>query len=280
MRLLVAAWALVLVVALPIDKQPHATVELEEQSHMGHPNKVKGRGATVYVATRWWNKKLTEHSDHSKGWFPGAVTDFTVEEERHHIIPWNLLSDWWNKMIADDHIVDCGDIFLSVMKAKVDTVTGFVNDKADGIRQNVKDSITKILAKEDATGREFEDFVGYFAYLPGNIFFGPGYEKHKKIEHGREEYDMVKARSEDPGEAFEITACGIDKVRWATASAAYTAINKYIGDGLLASCQEAATEYAKLSAHTSMKEMLALDWIFSKGFYSIRIPEDGCPPVV
>jgi len=243
-----------------LDDRTLASYDIKEGSKLneGTPLEIlSGRGATIYEETRWWNKELTLSDTFSRGFFPGATTDRTVEEERHHICPFETLGLWWDKMIKEEHLPSCAAAFLDAMEANIDELEGLKD--ADKTKSAVKLSVALLKVNTQANSGDFAQFVGYFAYAPGNIFFGPGSIKYPK-ENAPNDYNKAKARSDDPGKKFEVHACGIDATRYASALTTSTEIQAYIRDGRLATCQRAAAAYAELYAVTGIKAMKAADW--------------------
>ncbi|XP_065204570.1 uncharacterized protein LOC135834581 [Planococcus citri] len=145
------------------------------------------RPDTIFPPLQNYNIKLTKHC---------PETDCTVEVSRHHIVPFNNLSTFYNKLVQKSEAWK-----LRSFLTKFDEKFGqFYRQKAfnegnrnkyDSTIKNVHKLIqglyyNKIVYDPSArTPENFDEFQGYYAWLPGNLFIGP------------------KKRSDDPGKEFE-----------------------------------------------------------------------------
>ncbi len=131
---------------------------------------------------------------------------------RHHVIPWNKLKGFWNKLLVDKNSFDTA-------KPLLDRIAYNVGNYGTQLHpteiQTVKDVATKIGKSDldDFTSAGFYLFSQVYAWLPGNLFEGPG-----------ETY-----RGDDPGDEFDSKAGSImDARQFNLLQTAYKDIADYV----------------------------------------------------
>lgn len=161
---------------------------------IANPNDIHGsfalninyRPAVPYPALDNFNARLTES---------GRGPSYTVEVSRHHIIPFNLLRNFYNRVSENNRLTN---------------LSGFLNTYSDNVRLYASSNgidCSRLgndlfnagnLAQGQSTGWTisggggmpygFDTFEQFYAWLPGNLFIGPN------------------NRSDDPSEGFESNA--------------------------------------------------------------------------
>lgn len=124
----------------------------------------------------------------------GDGAEYLVKLSRHHIIPYNLLRDFYNTVIADGKITRLAG-FLNKLSSKAVEYNAS-NCHSDDIQGGASlaamiasGSITENKDKTESPDYK-DDFFSLYIWMPGNLFPGP----------------ESKKRSDDPEEAFESKA--------------------------------------------------------------------------
>jgi hypothetical protein len=120
--------------------------------------------------------------------------DFPVEMTRHHIVPYNQLRTFWNRMVLEGHLRTAANpLFNSIINVLRDN-SGFTLNLAD--REQIIQLLTDIRegrVTHDANRpvpEGLDSLRQFYAWMPGNLFIGPG----------------GAFRTDDPGEGFEQNA--------------------------------------------------------------------------
>ena len=150
------------------------------------------------------------------------IRRFPIHVSRHHIIPYNILVAFFNKVVKQkDHAKSLRRFFMSFARqvnSYAKTNKAFYNSHLNEIKGIVH--ISNGLGSGDIqTGGEkppqyYDDFAEFYGWMPWNLFIGPG----------------IKSRTDDPGEDFEANARYIvnnDKV-WAEIEQLYRLMRHYI----------------------------------------------------
>lgn len=150
-------------------------------------NLPNGRPSVPYPILNNYNVDLTES---------GIGPSFTVPVSRHHIIPYNLIRDFYNEVIKNNRRQRIIGGFFKNMGILIGVYAGtqgvLCNDAVMSSLEQAADLSYMIAAgqisnSEHAVSRPdgYDYMVEYFAWLPGNLFIGP------------------TLRADDPGENFE-----------------------------------------------------------------------------
>ncbi|XP_065204569.1 uncharacterized protein LOC135834580 [Planococcus citri] len=164
---------------------------------------ITGRPATIFPPLQNYNVKLTKQ---------GSGKDYPVAVSRHHIIPFNHLTKFYNKLVQKGEASKLRS-FLTKFDEKFGqfyrqkAVNEGNKNKYDSTIQNVHKFIqglyyNKIVYDSSARRPEnFDEFQGYYAWLPGNLFIGPnkrsddpheGFEKNAKVIVGARRFENLK----------------------------------------------------------------------------------------
>jgi hypothetical protein len=142
------------------------------------------RPGTIYPNLENYNQDLT-HTGPNPDNFP-------VEMTRHHIIPYNQLRRFWNRMVQEGHLRNApSSLFDGITNLLRQDDTGFTLNQADREQAiQLLEDIRQGRVTHDAnslTPNGWDSFQQVYAWMPGNLFFGPG----------------GNFRTGDPGEEFE-----------------------------------------------------------------------------
>jgi hypothetical protein len=173
---------------------------------------------------------------------------FPVVLERHHIIPDNKLRNFWNQMVANNHLGSAAGAYLTTFNNNV-TLYDLTIDAGDvsevqELLSEIKAGLTTHDPNEPAPGNRLVNFSSIFSYLPGNIMLGP--------VHGGGE----NQRDDDPGDAFEATAqvvTGADRFR--RLEAANSKIDKYLVSNKSADALAACAELSEVAKRRSYYDL-------------------------
>ncbi|WP_418153354.1 hypothetical protein [Actinoalloteichus caeruleus] len=93
---------------------------------------------------------------------------------RHHIIPYNVLRDFWNKLVEEEKIHLTHPLLKVIQSKLVDGVNGYKILMNQDDRTVAAEVCAEVI--EGATEFEsdrWENFALVYAWLPGNLFLGP-----------------------------------------------------------------------------------------------------------
>lgn len=187
----------------------------------------------------------------------GEGSAFPVKLSRHHIIPYNLLRGFYNKVIQ---------------QGKVDKIAGFlnkINEKAAeyGATKCTSDdiqggaSLAALIASKGVVHDSSQispdykdDFFSLYIWMPGNLFPGP----------------QSDLRSDDPKEKLESRAGHIVGAEFSRYQQLYNDMNSYVSnpdDSKLASINANLEFIAGLTASYSLKSE---DWIKEGSKYHLK----------
>ncbi|MCM7591168.1 hypothetical protein M8S10_20410 [Enterobacter chuandaensis] len=147
--------------------------------------KMSGRPDECFPHLGKYNSSLTA---------TGEGAEYPVKLSRHHIIPYNLLRDFYNAVIEDGKITRLAG-FLNKLSSKAAeyNATNCHSDDVQGgaslAAMIASGSITENKDKTESPDYK-DDFFSLYIWMPGNLFPGP----------------ESKKRSDDPNEAFESKA--------------------------------------------------------------------------
>lgn len=120
---------------------------------------------------------------------PGAGT-MCINLARHHIVPWNVLQNFWNLIITNnDHLKSGLDSVWRQYKDQYQNPKTKITYNADVIALVEGIQAGNIVNDNNGlTHPGFNDFIEFFAWNPANLFIGP----------------TGDIRSDDPGDEFEV----------------------------------------------------------------------------
>lgn len=166
---------------------------------------------------------------------------------RHHVIPYNVLGKFWNKLLVEQRKYSIAKPFLDEIANHVDHYSTRFNQ---GAIQDVKDVARMIGAGNlEFDAEKFDNFAEIYAWLPGNLFMGPG-----------EAY-----RRDDPKENFEAGARVIVGAEVFDAmKVAYENMNRYVGNPDDNIARDVIRTLADTARRTQIIELRDRDWIRRK----------------
>lgn len=147
---------------------------------------IRQRPSAPYPALQNYNSNLTAH---------GNGQEFRVPVSRHHIIPFNILRDFYNRVSANNRLRRIGG-FLFEFAENIEVYANRAGLNVQRIGPEIQ--MAANLSEGQAIGftrpagrntpPEFDTFEQFYAWIPGNLFIGP------------------RNRSDDPENNFERNA--------------------------------------------------------------------------
>lgn len=211
---------------------------------------IGARPSAPYSALENYNADLTAH---------GNGSSFTVSVSRHHIIPFNVLRSFYNRVADRGRLRNLSgffntysnNLYLYAGSNGIDCVR-LGHDLVDAGNLGLAQGYGMARAGGSNHALGFDTFEQFYAWLPGNLFIGPN------------------NRSDDPEENFELNASVIvGTTNFDILYRAYQDMNLYLStndDSLLNSI---AVNLSKISNRKSIYELNANDWEFVNGKYRI-----------
>lgn len=217
---------------------------------------IAGRPATIYPPISNYNTKLTKQ---------GFGKDYPVAVSRHHIIPFNHLTKFYNKLVKNGEayklrsfLTKFNEKFAQFYrqkaidegnKKKYETTINNVNKFVLGLYWN------KVVYDESKRRPEnFDEFQSYYAWLPGNLFIGPN------------------KRSDDPGELFEKNSKTIvGSRRFDNLKNVYDLMQSYI-DGKKVDFDKLSNGLRDIANLLDPQALKSSDWVLNNdGSYKIKV---------
>lgn len=113
---------------------------------------------------------------------------------RHHIIPYNVLADFWNNLVVVGRLGDGPGLADGLLNAMITALNNYANNVHELDRVTVRDLLEGMAngsIRHDLNARPpegLDTLAQIYEWLPGNLFIGP------------------QNRSDDPGDMFETGA--------------------------------------------------------------------------
>lgn len=223
---------------------------------------LNGRPGSPYPALDNYNTDLSAH---------GVGASYTVHVTRHHIIPYNVLAQFYNNIFyrsPSDYIqlrgffttfgrnignyagssgVNCNQALNAAGLAEAMTL-------ADAISYNY---VTPGFYEHEPDG--IDGFQAFYAWLPGNLFIGP------------------TNRTDDPGDGFEVNAREIvGNENYQILLRLYNNMVDYnAGNYEASTLRSIAADLTSLAQRQGLYQLNNLNWIREQsGYYRIRTPHD------
>jgi hypothetical protein len=202
----------------------------------------QGRQTAPYASLPSYTTDLQNQSPYNSLQYPVRVI-------RHHVIPYNLLVNFWNTLVAQGQLGQGSgpaDGLLNAMASTLNdyAVTMHPTDRANliALLQGMRDGTIRH-APGGPTHNEIDNLAALYQWLPGNLFIGP------------------QNRSDDPGDAFEtgagVVVGGGNFDRYVTAD---QAIRTYLNAPTTVAGANAARQAgSNLGQIASVKSMFALN---------------------
>lgn len=203
----------------------------------------------------------------------GTGPGFTVQLDRHHVIPNELLTRFYNTVIDRAEISRLSG-FLNVFANNLAYYGGPGGAGATCTFRNEQDNhhtsvvltgmgngeIVHNVVPGAPMGDVLDTFRQFFAYMPGNLFIGP----------------TGAVRSDDPHSSFEENAGAIiGPNRLHQLQNIYNDMQTYInsspsGEEAQAALARLSDSLARVAARRSITQLNADDWVFENGRYHIK----------
>lgn len=212
---------------------------------------IGGRPVAPYPAMDNYNAELTES---------GAGQEYTVQVSRHHIIPFNVLRAFYNRLVTENSLRNASG-FLNVYSNNLRFYAGSNGiDCNGGVGIDLFNAGNLAQAQGLGTARGngdtfalgFDTFEQFYTWLPGNLFIGP------------------TNRSDDPGEGFESDAhIVVGAENFDILSRVYNNMLAYNNDddSVLNSI---IADLTKIAARKRIYQLNPNDWIFENGLYHLK----------
>lgn len=212
---------------------------------------IGARPAAPYPAMDNYNAELTES---------GVGQEYTVQVSRHHIIPFNVLRVFYNRLVTENSLRSASG-FLNVYS---DNLRFYASSNGVDCNGGVGIDLFNAgnLAQAQGSGAArgngytfalgFDSFEQFYTWLPGNLFIGP------------------TNRSDDPGEGFESDAhIVVGTGHFDILSRVYNNMLAY-NNGDDSVLNSIIADLTKIAKKQRIYQLNPEDWIFEKGSYHLK----------
>jgi hypothetical protein len=189
----------------------------------------------------------------------GTGSNYTVPVSRHHIIPYNVLRSFYNRLSEQNMFRRVRSFFASYAdnlhfyaSSNGINCQSLGNDLIDAA--NLAQALGFGMARGHGTGLPlgYDTFEQFYTWLPGNLFIGPN------------------QRLDDPGEGFESnSAMVVGADNYIILRRAYENMVRYNNgdDSVLGSI---AADLNKISQRRSVYSLDPSNWVYVNGYYKLR----------
>ncbi|WP_146011709.1 MULTISPECIES: hypothetical protein [Burkholderia] len=193
----------------------------------------------------------------------GSGPDYSVEVSRHHIIPYNVLRAFYNRVMETHGEILRFRSFLIVFGRNIPSYASAASLDCERNRLDYLEASNLALAVADNYARwggnrpppGLDTFQEFYTWLPGNLFIGPN------------------NRSDDPGEGFEEGAVEIvGQNAFNTLSSVYQNMVRY-NNGDQSVLGSIATGLTQIADRRSVYPLYSGDWQYVNGEYRIKTPQ-------
>ena len=213
-----------------------------------------GRPSSPYPPLENYNRALTRS---------GTGSEFTVPVTRHHIIPYQLLRDFYNMVTTNGDMARFRSFFLTMGATLPYYASSNAIDCSGGAFSDLSaaSTLAQALGSLYANGGGqinppgLDTFQQFYTWLPGNLFVGPS------------------NRSDDPhdGMAFEQNAATVvGAARFAILQRAYNNLIQYVQHGNRNVLRAIAGDLSQIAAIRSVYALDRSDWELVSGQYRLR----------
>ncbi|AZC39470.1 hypothetical protein C4K37_5105 [Pseudomonas chlororaphis subsp. piscium] len=189
----------------------------------------------------------------------GVGPNYTVSVSRHHIIPFNVLRLFYNRVVENNALANARGFFGTYAnnvrfyaQANGINCDSLGDDliTAANIAQAQGYGIVHGSGNDNAPG--FDTFEQFYAWIPGNLFIGPN------------------NRSDDPHDGFESGAgVVVGSGTFSILSRLYSNMNRY-NNGDDSVLNAIVVDLTKIASHKKIYTLRAEDWEFIGGKYRLR----------
>lgn len=237
-----------LLAKIPLAQQTEGLPLGEYELHIGP------RPSAPYPAMQNYNPGLDSQ---------GQGPDYPVQVSRHHIIPFNVLRDFYNRLARDDLLPRVSGFF-----------NVFANNLAYYARSNLMDcnrlgydviyagnlalaqgmGLAKGSISSDVLPPGFDTFEEFYTWLPGNLFIGPD------------------NRSDDPSSGFEENAViVVGTERFNILQRTYSNMLRFNnGDNNPQLLRSISSDLSVIAQRRTIYGLDSRHWLFSNGKYRLR----------
>lgn len=230
------------VIAEPNDTLPIGSFTLE----------IKSRPSTPYPLLQNFSTSLTSQ---------GAGPSYPVTASRHHIIPLNVLRQFYNEVSRRERFRSING-FFNVYSSNLHLYAGANHVDCSSMGNDLLGAENLALAQGYGLARgggtsrapNFDTFTQFYAWLPGNLFVGPN------------------NRSDDPEDGFEINAAVVvGTTYFNVAQRAYNNIQRFNGGDQSPNLYNAITyDLTIMARRTTIFALNPQDWEYVHGSYRLR----------
>jgi hypothetical protein len=215
---------------------------------------INARPSTPYPAIDNYNSALTEN---------GIGQNYNITVSRHHIIPFNLLRSFYNRVAERNRLRNLSG-FLNTYANNLYLYAGSNGIDCANLGDDLIDAGNLAqaqyygLARPGGTGYAlgFDTFEEFYTWLPGNLFVGP------------------TNRSDDPQDGFESNAQVIvGAENFEILSRLFSNMNAYISNNDDSLLNSISADLSKIAQRQSVYTLNAQHWVFVNGSYKIRSSE-------
>ena len=231
----------VVVLANPSDQLPIGTFELN----------IGARPSAPYPAMNNYNTDLTAQ---------GSGSAYPVTVSRHHIIPFNVLRVFYNRVAENNRFTNLGGFFTTYSNNLRFYASGN-NIDCNGLGNDLIDAGNLALAHSYNLARPggnqmapgFDTFEQFYAWLPGNLFIGPN------------------QRWDDPNEGFESNAhVVVGAPYFDILSRTYRNMLRFNNGDDSPNLLNAAVDLTRIAQRRSVFSLKSQDWVYVNGKYKLR----------
>lgn len=213
-----------------------------------------GRPSSPYPPLENYNRELTQH---------GTGSGFTVPVTRHHIIPYQLLRDFYNMVTTNGDMARFRSFFLTMSNSmsyyassnSIDCSSGALSDLAAASTLAEAFGRLYVSGGGQINPPGLDTYQQFYTWLPGNLFIGPS------------------NRSDDPhdGMAFEQNAATVvGSGRFTILQRAYNNLIQYVRHGNRAVLGAIATDLSRVATVRTIYSLDNSDWELISGQYRLR----------
>jgi hypothetical protein len=230
------------ILANPDDQLPIGSFELN----------IGAKPSAPYPAMNNYNPNLTEQ---------GSGPAYPVAVSRHHIIPFNVLRSFYNRLAENNRFANVGGFFTAYSNNLRFYASGN-NIDCGSLGNDLIDAGNLALAHRynlarpggDVMAPGFDTFEQFYAWLPGNLFIGPN------------------ERSDDPEDGFESNAhVVVGTAYFDTLSRAYQNILRFNnGDDSPSLLNAISVDLTRIAQRRTVFSLNTQDWTYEHGRYQLR----------
>ncbi|MCA6220982.1 hypothetical protein [Photorhabdus antumapuensis] len=212
---------------------------------------IGARPSMPYSPIQNYNQDLTRQ---------GTGYEFTVPVSRHHIIPFNLLRGFYNRVVENNRLRNISS-FLTVYSNNLRSYASRGGVDCNQLGSDIIDASNLGLAQgsgwirggSDRFTPGFSTFEQFYAWLPGNLFIGPN------------------NRSDDPGPGFESNAAVvIGEANFNLVSRLYRNMMDYMSTNDESLLNGITADLSRLAQIRGVYSLQSQDWEYVNGQYRLR----------